>query len=170
VFTFSSFSLVLHSCTPEIVQYRRLRRFSHTRPDVPDDLVDGVVPADVLAQHGELAVGAEAGGGVQAAGGVKDGPRTSEPLGQWTSAECPTVGPRPTAPHAISTWGVQPRRAGARPDDQAARRAARSCSDGCSGSTAGISTASPPSSNEMFDHTRSCAGGSAGPVATPSTP
>ena len=73
---------------------------------------------------------------------------------------------------AAPSWivSVSPAALSAAAEAQAARLAARSCSDGCSGSTAGISTASPSSSREMFDHTRSCAGGSAGPVAIPINP
>jgi hypothetical protein len=56
-----------------------------------------------------------------------------------------------------------------RPTAHATRRAARSCNDGWASSTAGISTASPSSSRATFDHTLSCGGGSAGPVAIPST-
>ena len=47
-----------------------------------DDLVERVVPADVLAQAEELAVGIEEAGGVQAAGGREGGLRLAQAVGK----------------------------------------------------------------------------------------
>ena len=69
-----------------------------------DELVERVVPADVLAQRDELTVGREARRRVEPAGRVEHGLRGAQPVGQRgrppTGA---TVGPAPTGAHCCST-------------------------------------------------------------------
>ena len=57
-----------------------------------DQFVQGVVPADVLAQGQQVAAGVEQRRGVQAAGAIEDGLRRPQRLGQTVDHRASTTG------------------------------------------------------------------------------